>query len=58
MWNLDEEPVWLQHKRSVDIVVISDTHLGTYDCHAKELFAYLDSIQPKMLVLNGDIIDF
>ncbi|MEY5069121.1 MAG: hypothetical protein RLZ47_983, partial [Bacteroidota bacterium] len=24
-------------KREVDIVVISDVHLGTYGCHAKEL---------------------
>src|SRR5918996_872465 len=45
-------------KRPVDIVVISDTHLGTYDCHAKELFEYLNNVQPKILVLNGDIIDF
>tara|TARA_R110002167_G_scaffold25714_9_gene89003 strand:- start:1714 stop:2562 length:849 start_codon:yes stop_codon:yes gene_type:complete len=44
-------------KRPVDIVVISDIHLGTYGCHAKELFAYLKSIKPKQVVLNGDIID-
>lgn len=44
-------------KRKVDIVVISDIHLGTYGCHAKELLAYLKSIKPKILVLNGDIID-
>lgn len=44
-------------KREVDIVVISDVHLGTYGCHAKELLKYLKSIKPKMLVLNGDIID-
>ncbi len=45
------------HKRKVDIVVISDVHLGTYGCHAKELLHYLKSIKPKILVLNGDIID-
>ncbi|RVU01886.1 UDP-2,3-diacylglucosamine diphosphatase [Mucilaginibacter limnophilus] len=44
-------------KREVDIVVISDVHLGTYGCHAKELLKYLKSIKPKLLVLNGDIID-
>ncbi|MDJ0645898.1 MAG: UDP-2,3-diacylglucosamine diphosphatase [Flavobacteriaceae bacterium] len=44
-------------KRKVDLVVISDVHLGTYGCHAKELLNYLKSIQPKKVVLNGDIID-
>src|SRR5580698_2953078 len=44
-------------KREVDIVVISDVHLGTYGCHAKELLKYLKSVKPKMLILNGDIID-
>ena len=44
-------------RRAVDLVVISDVHLGTYGCHSKELLNYLKSIQPKTLVLNGDIID-
>ena len=44
-------------KREVDIVVISDIHLGTYGCHAKELLQYLKSIKPKKVILNGDIID-
>ena len=44
-------------KRPVDIVIISDVHLGTYGCHAKELTKYLKSIKPKQVVLNGDIID-
>ncbi|CAN5871533.1 UDP-2,3-diacylglucosamine diphosphatase [soil metagenome] len=44
-------------KRHVDIVVISDVHLGTYGCHAKELLFYLKSIKPKIVILNGDIID-
>lgn len=44
-------------KREVDIVIISDVHLGTYGCQAKELLKYLKSIKPKMLILNGDIID-
>lgn len=44
-------------KRSVELVVLSDIHLGTYGCHAKEVLAYLSSIKPKTLILNGDIID-
>lgn len=44
-------------KREIDIAVISDVHLGTYGCHAKELLKYLKSIKPKMIILNGDIID-
>ena len=44
-------------KRPVELVVISDSHLGTYGCHALELNQYLKSIQPAHLILNGDIID-
>ena len=44
-------------KRPLDVVVISDVHLGTYGCRAKELVNYLRSITPNMLILNGDIID-
>lgn len=44
-------------KRPVDVVVISDVHLGTYGCRAKELVTYLKSITPNILILNGDIID-
>jgi UDP-2,3-diacylglucosamine pyrophosphatase LpxH len=44
-------------KRPVDVVVISDLHLGTYGCHAKEIVNYLKSISPQILILNGDIID-
>lgn len=43
--------------RKVDLVVISDTHLGTYGCQAKELLNYLKSIKPKTLIINGDFID-
>ena len=46
-----------QKKRKLDYVVISDVHLGTYGCRAKELLNYLKTIQPKVLILNGDIID-
>ena len=44
-------------KRNIPIVVLSDIHLATYGCHATQLVAYLKSINPKMLILNGDIID-
>jgi UDP-2,3-diacylglucosamine pyrophosphatase LpxH len=44
-------------RRPVDVVVMSDLHLGTYGCHAKEIVNYLKSIQPQILVLNGDVID-
>jgi len=43
--------------RRVELVVISDVHLGTRGCHAKELLQYLKSIKPKTVILNGDIID-
>ena len=44
-------------KRRVDIVVLSDVHLGTYGCHSEELLRYLKTIKPKKIILNGDIID-
>lgn len=44
-------------RRKVQVVIISDVHLGTYGCHAKELHKYLKSIKPEKLILNGDIID-
>lgn len=44
-------------KRHVELVVLSDLHLGTYGCQAKQLQNYLKTIDPEMLVLNGDIID-
>lgn len=44
-------------KRKVQLAVISDVHLGTFGCQAKELLQYLNSIEPEILILNGDIID-
>lgn len=44
-------------KRKVDIVILSDVHLGTYGCHSEELLRYLKTIKPKKIILNGDIID-
>ncbi len=51
--NLNE----LLKKRKPEIVVISDVHLGAFQCHSNELLQYLNSIKPKKLILNGDIID-
>jgi len=44
-------------KRDLEIVVISDVHLGTFGCHAEELNSYLKSINVKTIILNGDIFD-
>ncbi len=44
-------------KREIDIAIISDVHLGTYGCHAKELVNYLNSIKVDTLILNGVFID-
>lgn len=44
-------------RRKLDIAVISDVHLGTFGCRAAELHNYLKTINPKTLILNGDIID-
>ena len=47
----------MSKKRQVEVAVLSDIHLGTYGCQAKEVVRYLKSIQTDILVLNGDIID-
>ncbi len=47
----------MKNLRKVDVLVLSDLHLGTYGCRAKDLLVYLKSIKPKVVVLNGDIID-
>lgn len=47
-----------ERKRKVEVVVISDVHLGSCSAHAKELLDYLKSIKPKKVILNGDIVDF
>ena len=45
------------NKRCVDVAILSDLHLGTYGCRAKEIVTYLKSISPQILILNGDVID-
>ncbi len=44
-------------KRKIRVAVISDIHLGTFGCHADELNRYLKSIEPEILIINGDFID-
>lgn len=56
MFQSFEKPIQME-RRSVDVVVLSDVHLGTYGCRAKELLTYLKSVSPSILILNGDIID-
>lgn len=47
----------MKNRRKVELVVLSDTHLGTQGCRSEELLLYLQSIKPQTLILNGDIID-
>ncbi len=44
-------------KRDLELLVLSDVHLGTYGCHAEELVRYMKSVKPQTVVLNGDIVD-
>jgi UDP-2,3-diacylglucosamine pyrophosphatase LpxH len=44
-------------KRKLELLVISDVHLGTRGCNARELLQYMKSIAPKTVILNGDIVD-
>jgi UDP-2,3-diacylglucosamine pyrophosphatase LpxH len=48
----------MDRKREIEILVLSDIHLGTRGCHARELSKYLKTVKPGILILNGDIIDF
>jgi UDP-2,3-diacylglucosamine pyrophosphatase LpxH len=43
--------------RKLDILVLSDLHLGTYGSHAEELLSYLRSVEVDTIILNGDIVD-
>ena len=44
-------------KRKIEILVLSDLHLGSFGCRAEELLNYLRSVSPELVILNGDIID-
>lgn len=38
-------------------IIVSDLHLGTKDCKAKEFIDFLENHSCELLVLNGDIVD-
>jgi UDP-2,3-diacylglucosamine pyrophosphatase LpxH len=44
-------------RRAVDVLVLSDLHLGTSHCQAEALERYLATVAPARVVLNGDILD-
>ncbi|MBT3282419.1 MAG: UDP-2,3-diacylglucosamine diphosphatase [Cryomorphaceae bacterium] len=44
-------------KRNLDILVISDLHLGIYGSEADEVLAYLKTVEAKKIVINGDFVD-
>ena len=44
-------------RRAIDVLVLSDIHLGTGHCQARPLVAYLEGVAPRCVVLNGDILD-
>ena len=47
----------MAEKRKLDVVIFSDVHLGTYGSHAAELNKYIKSIDPNIVVINGDWLD-
>jgi UDP-2,3-diacylglucosamine pyrophosphatase LpxH len=47
----------MNKKRKIEVLVLSDIHLGTFGCNATQLLRYLKSIKPQTVILNGDIID-
>lgn len=57
MQGLAQVQMGKKRKREVELVILSDVHLGTYGCHADALLRYLKTIKPKRIILNGDIID-
>lgn len=40
-----------------DAIIISDLHLGSDNCQAKDLHHFLHDINTKKLILNGDVFD-
>lgn len=50
----------MSHKKALfqyRTIVISDVHLGTFGCRARELGNFLKRADCERLILNGDIID-
>ncbi|MBA2479729.1 MAG: UDP-2,3-diacylglucosamine diphosphatase [Planctomycetes bacterium] len=46
-----------RERRHIDLMILSDVHLGTRSCKAEQLDAYLSRVRPREVVLNGDILD-
>lgn len=47
----------MPQRRSVDVAVISDIHLGTPNARTDMLMDYLHRIRPRTLIINGDLCD-
>ncbi|MCC5944102.1 MAG: UDP-2,3-diacylglucosamine diphosphatase [Bernardetiaceae bacterium] len=47
----------IQIVRHIEVLVISDVHLGTYGSKAEDLLRYLHTVAPQKVILNGDIFD-
>jgi UDP-2,3-diacylglucosamine pyrophosphatase LpxH len=47
----------MESKIRHDTIVISDLHLGSPMCQTKELLCFLQNIEVKRLVLNGDVFE-
>ena len=44
-------------KIRANTIIISDVHFGSPMCQSKELLKFLDNLEVKFLILNGDIFD-
>ena len=47
----------MKNRLDVRTVIVSDVHLGTYDCKIEEVNHFLRHVRCRKLILNGDIID-
>jgi len=47
----------MKHHLHVRTVILSDVHLGTPDCKAREVNHFLRTVRCDKIILNGDIID-
>lgn len=45
------------NRRKIKILILSDIHLGTRGSEPRLLLNYLQSIEPELIILNGDIVD-
>ena len=45
----------------MDAIIVSDIHLGAYNCQAKAFCSFIESVyyelQPEYFILNGDVFD-